>query len=114
MGLILIFLVFGGLIYLFASRRSRRDDAVELRVGRMIAAGQSYATFSDLYYEAARSYAIAKGATASDEDGASATMLVNGRAYFVVFVNERRDGTTITVTGCRTVDRELMSFGGVA
>lgn len=47
------------------------------------------ATFSDLYYEAAKSYAVAKGAQAADDQSASANVVVNGSVYFVVFIRER-------------------------
>jgi hypothetical protein len=110
MGVIIAFALFGGLIYLFASRKSRRDDAVELRVRRMVSGGVSNATFHDLYFEAAKAYAIAKGATAADRDAASATMLVDGRTYFVVFMRERGSGTTISVRDAASVERELLSF----
>jgi hypothetical protein len=98
-------------IYIFASRKSRRDDAVEDRVKRMISAGKDYAVFSDLYFEAARSYAIAKGANAPEQDAASARVIVNGRSYFVVFVRAAGGGgTAISVKDSRTVERELESF----
>lgn len=88
----------GYAIYLFASRKSRRDDAVEERVKKMVSVGQTYAEFSDLYFEAARSYAIAKGAIAPEPDAASAMMIVNHRTCFVVFMRRAAGGTTITVT----------------
>ena len=73
-------------IYIFASRISRRDDAVESRVKKMVSAGRGSASFSDLYFEAARSYAIEKGAKAPEPNAASANILVDGRKYFVVFL----------------------------
>ena len=73
-------------IYLYASRKSRRDEAVESRVTRMVAAGVAGAEFPDLYYDAARAYAVAKGATAANDESAAATVLVDGRSYFVVFI----------------------------
>ena len=110
MGILVAFALFGGLIYLFASRKSRRDDAVEKRVRMLISAGQAYATFNDLYFDAALSYAIAKGAKAAEQDAASTTMLVDGRTYFVVFMRERGNGTAISVRGTDSVERELSSF----
>jgi hypothetical protein len=100
----------GYAIYIFASRRSRRDDAVEDRVKRMILAQKDYAVFSDLYFEAARSYAIAKGASAPEQDAASATMIVDGCSYFVVFVRAVGGGTAISVRDSRTVEREIESI----
>ena len=97
MTIVFAFIIFGVAIYLYASRKSRRDDAVEIRVKRMVSAQKDSATFNDLYFEAAWSYAIAKGAKASDKDAASTTMLVNGRPYFVVFMREFSGGTTISV-----------------
>ncbi|KAB2784578.1 hypothetical protein F9K97_16515 [Brucella anthropi] len=74
----------GCAIYFYASRKSRRDEAVETRVKKMVSAGKDYAVFSDLYFEAARSYAIAKGAQAADHEAASATVLVDSTPYFAV------------------------------
>jgi hypothetical protein len=110
MGLVIAFVVFGGVIYLFASRKSRRDEAVEERVRRMVSGGVSNATFHDLYFDAARAYAIAKGATAAERDAASATMLVDGRPYFVVFMRERGSSTAISICYAESVERELLSF----
>lgn len=86
----------GYAIYILASRKSRRNDAVEDRVRKMISAGKKYTTFGDLYFEAARSYAIAKGANAPDKDAASTKMIVNGRTYFVVFMKDHGGGTAIS------------------
>ena len=94
---IFFFVVVIAAVYFFASSKSRRDAAIETRVKKMLAAGVDYATFSDLYYEAAKSYAVAKGAQAADDQSASAKVVVNGSVYFVVFIRERDGGTTITV-----------------
>jgi hypothetical protein len=110
MAIVIVFVLFGGLIYLFASRKGRRDDAVERRVKRMVSAGVSDATFHDLYFEAARAYAISKGATAAERDAASATMLIDGRTYFVVFMRDGRSNTAISVKDTESVERELLSF----
>ncbi|WP_326894471.1 hypothetical protein U8P73_35900 (plasmid) [Rhizobium beringeri] len=104
------FVLAGYAIYIFASRKSRRDDAVENRVKKMVAAGQNIAVFTDLYFEAARSYAIAKGARAADQDGASATMVIGGRPYFVVFSRAAGGGTAISTTDSLSVEKELDSF----
>src|SRR5690554_5071865 len=90
-------LVLAGIgIYRFASRRSRRDEAVEERVRRMVGARRAYADFPELYFEAARAYAIAKGGSASSEDdAASVTMVVDGRPYFVVFTKDHPGGGTL-------------------
>lgn len=108
MAIFLAFVAFGVAIYFYASRKSRRDDAVEARVKKMVAARKDYATFNDLYFEAARSYAIAKGALSPERDAASATMLVNGRSYFVVFMKETGGGTTISISDTKTIENELL------
>lgn len=92
-------------IYIFASRKSRRNGAVEDRVRKMISAGKQYTTFGDLYFEAARSYAIAKGANAPDKDAASTKMIVNGRTYFVVFMRDHGGGTVISARESHFVER---------
>jgi len=87
----------GYLIYIYASRHTRKERAVEDRMRRMIIAGRNMATFSELYYEAARSYAISKGCTVSDHESASAAVMLDGKAYNAIFLRERDGGTTITV-----------------
>jgi hypothetical protein len=89
-------------IYWYASRKSRRDEAVEKRVRRVVLARQNHVTFPDLYFEAARAHAIAKGGgTGGEEDSASVTMVIEGTPYFVVFTRvpvPEGGGTTISVT----------------
>ena len=97
----------GYAIYAFASRKSRRDDAVESRIKKMVSAGIENAVFSDLYFDAARSYAIEKGAQSPEQNAASATIIVNGRSYFVVFMRDSDGGTTISVRDDRAVEREV-------
>jgi len=95
-------------IYMIASRKSRRADEIEGRVKRMIRAGQDYAHFPELYYEAARGYAVEKGATSADQDGASATIVVEGRAYFVVFSRGVDGGTSIGWEDKRSVEDKIL------
>ncbi|MGG5889447.1 hypothetical protein ACLF3G_20110 [Falsiroseomonas sp. HC035] len=97
-------------IYLYASRKSRRDDAIESRVRRMVGAGVATADFPDLYYDAARAYAVAKGATAADDDSAAATVVVDSRSYFVVFIKQSTGGgTSMSVSDSRQLERQLTS-----
>jgi hypothetical protein len=94
-------------IYLVASRKSRRSDAIESRVKKMVSAGKDYAVFADLYFEAARSYAIAKGAKAADENAASAHIVVDGRTYFVVFTRAASGGTIFGVEEADSVRQRI-------
>lgn len=94
-------------IYIFASRKSRRSDAVESRVKKMVAAGKEMASFSDLYFEAARAYAIEKGAKAAEPNAASAHILVDGTRYFVVFSRAASGGTMISVEESDAVKRRI-------
>lgn len=94
-------------IYIFASRTSRRNDAVESRVKKMVSAGKGSASFSDLYFEAARSYAIEKGAKAPEPNAASAHILVDGRKYFVVFSRAASGGTRISVEESEAVRHRI-------
>jgi hypothetical protein len=94
-------------IYLVASRKSRRSDAIESRVKKMVSAGKDYAVFADLYFEAARSYAIAKGAKAADENAASAHIVVDGRTYFVVFTRAASGGTIFGVEEADSVRKRI-------
>lgn len=110
MATVLLLLLVAVIVWFFASARTRRDDAVERRVERMVVGRQNLATFSDLYFEAARAYAISKGARAPEHDAASATMLVGGTTYFVVFMRDSGGGTTISVEDAAAVEREIMSF----
>jgi hypothetical protein len=47
-------------IYIFASRTSRRNNAVESCVKKMVSTGNNSASFSDLYFEAARSLDLSR------------------------------------------------------
>lgn len=100
-------LLVGYLIYFFASRDSRRDRAVETRVKRMVSQRMEYAEFPDLYYDAAKSYAIAKGHRGSEEGSSSTTMLVNNRSYFVIFIRQNGNGTSISARESRIVQAEI-------
>ena len=73
----------------------------------MVAAGQSSAAFSNLYFDAARSYAIEKGAKAPEPNAASAHILVDGRNYFVVFSRSASGGTMVSVEGADAVKRRI-------
>lgn len=84
-------------IYIWASRKSRRNDAIEGRVKKMVSNGKNHAVFNDLYFEAARTYAIEKGAKAADSTSASAHILVGGKTYFVVFSKAAGGGTAFRV-----------------
>lgn len=96
----------GYAIYVFSSRKSRRDEAVESRVKKLIAAGRGYSTFSDLYFDAARKYAEDKGGT-SEHDYASVRMIVSDRLYSVSFMNDGGGGTNISVRDWRDVENEI-------
>ncbi len=85
----------GYLIYIYASKKSRRDEAVERRIKAMVSSGERHAIFSELYFEGAHSYAIAKGAQAPEQNAASAHILVNGEQYFATFVRTNTGGTEI-------------------
>ena len=100
-------LLIGYLIYIYASRHTRKERAVEGRIRRMVAARRDMATFSELYYEAARSYAISKGCTYSDNEAASAAVMIDGKAYYVVFLRERDGGTTITLEDHAEVKKRM-------
>ena len=75
----------------------------------MISAGMEYADFRDLYYDAAKHYAIAKGGRASEDGYASAstTMLINNRSYFVIFMRDNSNGTSISVRKSSVVEAEI-------
>lgn len=50
--------------------RKRRATIVDDRIKRMLLVGTSYAGFEDLYFEAARAYAIDNGANRPEHDSA--------------------------------------------
>lgn len=97
----------GYLIYIFSSRKSRRDGAVEARVKKLIQENRSHGVFADLHFEAARSYAMAKGAQSPEQDAASTTIIVNGRSYFVTFMMDVGGGTAISARDSRAVEIEI-------
>ena len=84
-------------IYLFASRKSRRSEAVESRIKQLISTGKDHAVFEDLYFEAAHSYAVDRGAKAPEKNAASTHVVVDGCNYFVVFSRSVSGGTTIGI-----------------
>ena len=100
-------LLIGGLIYFVASHKSRRDKAVESRVRRMVSKGLDQALSSDLFFEAARSYAVSKGTRAPERDAASTHMLVGGEVYFVVFTRAAQGGTMISVRPINEVRTQM-------
>lgn len=108
MGFLIVILIVGGVVYFFASAKSRRDTAVEARVKRMVSSGVGYSTFPDLYYEAAKSYAISKGATAADRESASAKVVIDAAVYFVVFIRDTSGGTIITVERDSDVTKRVL------
>jgi len=108
MGFLIALLLVGGIVYFFASAKSRRDAAVETRVKRMVSSGVQSSTFPDLYYDAAKSYAVAKGATAADHESASAKVVIDGQVYFVVFIRNHDGGTMITADLHRNVERAVL------
>ncbi len=97
MGELIFVLVVAGVVYFFASHKTRRDSAIESRVKRMVSAGVKSSDFSDLYYEAAKSYAISKGDTVADHLSASAKVVIDGNVYAVIFIRDKDGGTYITV-----------------
>ncbi|WP_336324785.1 tetratricopeptide repeat protein [Stenotrophomonas muris] len=99
----------GYLIYIYASRHTRKERAVEGRIRAMIAAKKDMATFSELYYEAARSYAVSKGCTVLDHEAASAAVMIDGEAYNAVFLREQNGGTTITLQDHGLVQKKFNS-----
>lgn len=102
------FVLAGYCIYIFASRKTRRDNAVESRVKKVISSSGDSLDFNDLYYESAKSYAISKGATAADNESASTKIIVNGMTYFAIFIRNSGGGTSIVVRDAKAVDKELM------
>lgn len=94
-------------IYLFATHKSRRADTIENCVKKMVSVSKDYAVFSDLHFDAARSYAIEKGAKAPEPNAASLRMLVDGTIYFVVFTKATSGGTIISVEEADAVKRRI-------
>ena len=109
MGVLILILVVAGIVYFFASSKTRRDTAIESRVKRMVSSGVSSSTFPDLYYEAAKSYAISKGATAADHESASAKVIIDGNVYFVVFIRDTGGGTIITAERDSNVTKRILN-----
>lgn len=113
MGVFFLVVFVAVVVYFFASSKTRRDTAIESRVQKMIRGNVDFASFSDLYFEAAKSYAVSKGATAADDQSASAKVVVNGTVYFVVFTRQRDGGTSISVDTEKNMERtfdKLFSF----
>ena len=108
MEVVILILAVAGIVFFFASYKTRRDMAVESRVKRMVAAAVSSSTFSDLYYDAAKSYAVSKGAKAADHESASAKIVIDGSVYFVVFIRDTGGGTIITVESDSNVTKRML------
>lgn len=108
MGIFILIIAVAGIVYFFASSKTRRDTAVESRVKRMLSSGVSSSTFPDLYYEAAKSYAISKGATAADHESASAKVVIDGSVYFVVFIRDTDGGTIISAQRNSGVTKKIL------
>ncbi|MBZ4417866.1 hypothetical protein [Myxococcus sp. RHSTA-1-4] len=95
-------LVFAGIwIYRFASRKSRRAEAMEKILKAMVRTRRDYLDVPSLYFEWARAYAIDKGGgTGGEEDSASVTVVIEHTPYFVVFcrADPAKPGFTISIT----------------
>ena len=108
MGILILLLVVGAVVYFFASARSRREAAVESRVKKMISAGVGSATFADLYYEAAKAYAVSKGAKAADHESAAAKIVIDGCVYFVFFMRDSGGRTVISAERDSDVTKRIL------
>lgn len=95
-------LVFAGIwIYRFASRKSRRAEAMEKILKAMVRTRRDDLDVPSLYFEWARAYAIDKGGgTNGEEDSASVTVVIEKTPYFVVFcrTDPAKPGFTISIT----------------
>lgn len=99
-------------IYLYASRETRRDKAVETRVRRMLGARTEYAEFNEVYFEAAKAYAIAKGG-GGDDRAASADVMIAGQPLSVTFVRDNGGGTVFMIESVAKRNAWLHSSMGV-
>lgn len=95
-------------VYFVASSKSRRDNAIESRVRKMVGAGVADSTFPSLYYAAAKAYAISKGAMGADDQSCAARVVIDGQVYFVVFSRDEGTGTDINVQRDEDVTRMVM------
>lgn len=75
--------------------KARRRKAIEERVTRMFLAGVDSADFGDIYFEAARKFAIETGAKHLDRDAASTYIQLGGRLYSVIFTRSSSGGAWI-------------------
>lgn len=104
---ILFLIIAGFLIYFYSSRDSRRDKAVENRIRRMLDSNTDMATFEDLYFEAASSYAKSKGSRRDDWDANSVDTMIDGKSLSVTFLREIRGGTTICIESTQVRDQRF-------
>src|SRR3981081_324363 len=56
-------------------------------------------------FEGARSFAVAKGARAPEQDAASTHVLINGRQYYVTFLRTNTGGTEIFLDSPSSVEK---------
>ncbi|CAM3089619.1 hypothetical protein VIRA109638_13055 [Vibrio rarus] len=94
---IVFFVVIVFFVWLFASKKSRRNSAIEKRVGRMIYGSVESATFEDIYYESAQSYAKSKGATSYNTNNIATNIQINQKMYFVMFHRTHKGGVSISI-----------------
>ena len=90
----------GYTIYIFVSSKKRRDTAIEDRVRRMIKGKLNFATFHDVYFEAASAYAKSHGASAKpvDPNFALTHIEIDGDEYEIGFMKNSGGGTVITLS----------------
>ena len=74
----------------------------------MVDRAEGYAVFDDIYFEAARSYAIDNGAKAADATSASARVDIGGKTYSVVFSKSVAGGTVFGVEDAKVVRERLL------
>lgn len=75
--------------------KSRRRKAIEERVKRMLLSRVDFAEFNDLFFEAARKFALENGAKHPDSDAASTYIQLGGRLYNIIFTRSSSGGTWI-------------------
>ena len=75
----------------------------------MAATDTKNTTFDELYYEAARSYAVSKGANIDPRypDVISAKVLIEGAVYFAMFLRAASGGTIVRLEEARRAEARL-------
>lgn len=99
------FVTIGYIIYLFATRKKRRDKIIMHEITQLIVQNRERTLLEHLYFDSAKSFAIDYGATADDlsEDRLDMELNIDGEGYRITLQRQENDETLLSVCSVENV-----------